>query len=69
MTEFLTPKVVAIIRSRRENTLAQERRRGRGPRWIRDGSRILYPARDLASYLRSLPNGGGVPPARKSEAG
>ena len=68
VTEYLSPEMVSVIRGLRRNTLAQERRRGKGPRWVRDGRRILYPARDLAAYLRSLPSGGGTPAARRAEA-
>jgi hypothetical protein len=34
---------------------------GVGPRWIRIGSSIRYPVRDLEVYLASVPSGGGHP--------
>lgn len=62
-SELLSAKQVAAIRGLRPQTLSKERREGRGPKWYRDGRRIVYPARDLATYIRSLPAGG------KPEAG
>jgi hypothetical protein len=59
-SELLNTKQAAAIRSLKPQTLAKERREGRGPKWYRDGRRIVYAAHDLAAYLRSLP-GGGVP--------
>lgn len=61
MTEYLTPRQTGIIRNKSENAQAQERLRNKGPRWVKDGGRILYPATDLIEYLRSLPSGGGTP--------
>lgn len=45
------PKDVAEFRCTSEGALAQERFRGSGPRYVRDGARVLYRARDLADYL------------------
>ena len=67
-SELLTTKQAAAIRGLKAQTLAKERREGRGPKWYRDGRRIFYLARDLAAYIRSLPTGGGALTA-KPEAG
>ncbi|OPX12490.1 hypothetical protein [Mycobacterium sp. AT1] len=45
------PKDVAEFRHKTEGSLAQERFAGTGPRFIRDGRRVLYRASDLAEYL------------------
>jgi hypothetical protein len=60
----LRPKAVAIILDKTENALVQDRRRGKGPTFVRDGKRIFYPEAALADYLRSLPRG-NKPPAQK----
>jgi hypothetical protein len=66
-TEFLTTKQAAAFRGLKPDTLAHERQRGVGPKWVRDGRRILYPVRDLAAYIRTLPSGAQSSP--NSEAG
>jgi hypothetical protein len=48
---LLLPRDVAEFRHTTENALAQERWRGNGPRFIRDGRRVLYRAADVAEYL------------------
>ncbi|WLP90516.1 helix-turn-helix domain-containing protein [Gordonia sp. NB41Y] len=48
---LLTPREVAEYRGTTEAVLAQERYRGVGPRFIRDGRRIRYRASDIADYL------------------
>lgn len=48
---LFTSRQVAEYRHKTENTLAVERCLGRGPRFIRDGKRVLYRAADLAEYL------------------
>ncbi len=48
---LLLPREVAELRHTTENALAQERWRGRGPRYVRDGRRVLYRAADLADYI------------------
>ncbi len=48
---LLLPRDVAALRCTTENALAQERWRGRGPRYVRDGRRVLYRAGDLADYI------------------
>jgi hypothetical protein len=42
---------VAAFRHKTVGALAQERFAGTGPRYIRDGKRVLYRASDLAEYL------------------
>jgi hypothetical protein len=49
--KLLLPRDVAEFRRTTENALAQERWRGRGPRYVRDGRRVLYRAGDLADYI------------------
>ena len=48
---LLTPREVAEYRGTTEAVLAQERYRGVGPKFIRDGRRIRYRASDIAAYL------------------
>lgn len=48
---LLLPRDVAVLRCTTENALAQERWRGRGPRYVRDGRRVLYRAGDLADDI------------------
>ena len=45
------PRAVAAFRHKTVGALAQERFAGTGPRYIRDGKRVLYRASDLAEYL------------------
>jgi hypothetical protein len=51
LDELLTPKQVAEYRGTTTAVLAQERYRGCGPKYIRDGRRIRYRAKDIAAYL------------------
>lgn len=51
LDELLTSEQVAEYRGTTVAVLAQERHAGRGPKFIRDGRRIRYRARDLAVYL------------------
>jgi hypothetical protein len=51
---FLTPKEAGVIRRRSEAALAKERQRGEGPPWVRDGSRVLYPAEAFWDYMENL---------------
>lgn len=48
---LLLPRDVAEFRHKTVEALTQERLRGTGPRFIRDGRRVLYRAGDLAEYL------------------
>lgn len=48
---LLTPREVAQLRRTTINQLNQERYLGRGPRFIKDGRRILYPRNELLDYL------------------
>lgn len=50
-SKYLTPKQVAAIRLKSEPALVQERKRGIGPPFIRDGGRILYPEDELYAWL------------------
>jgi hypothetical protein len=45
------PKDVAEFRHKTVGALAQERFSGTGPRYVRDGARVLYRAADLADYI------------------
>ncbi|MCB0924948.1 MAG: DNA-binding protein [Mycobacterium sp.] len=51
LDELLTPKQVAEYRGTTTAVLAQERHKGAGPRFIRDGRRIRYRATDIHAYL------------------
>ena len=66
-SEFLTESEVALIVRRSVMSLRRWRRLGTGPRCIR-GTRVLYPARDLASWLAAQPVGGGGTAAARQEA-
>jgi hypothetical protein len=48
---FLTPRETAKLRRTTINQLAQERYLGRGPKFIKDGRRILYSRNDILDYL------------------
>lgn len=58
---LLLPRDVAAFRRTTTNALAQERWRGRGPRYVRDGRRVLYRAGDLADYISANTVEPGVP--------
>lgn len=51
MAKYLTPKEVGEMRRRSEAALAQERKRGNGPPYVKDGQRVLYPADELEAWL------------------
>ncbi|OMC08539.1 helix-turn-helix transcriptional regulator [Mycolicibacterium fortuitum] len=51
LDRLLTPQEVADYRGITLNALSQERYRGAGPKFIRDGRRIRYRAKDIADYL------------------
>ena len=46
-----TPEVAKLMR-KSTNSVAQDRYLGLGPRYIRDGRRILYAKADVIAYLR-----------------
>ena len=46
-----TPEVAKILR-KSANAVVQDRYLGLGPRYIRDGRRILYAKSDVLDYLR-----------------
>ena len=50
---YLTAKDVAAIRRKSEAALAQERKRGIGPPFLRDEGRILYPEDALYEWLEA----------------
>lgn len=50
---YLTPRQVAAIRRKSEPALVQERKRGIGPPFVRDGGRILYPEDELYEWLEA----------------
>jgi hypothetical protein len=50
---FLTAKEVAAIRRKSEPALAEERKRGIGPPYIRDNGRILYPEDGVYAWLEA----------------
>lgn len=51
LDELLTPQQVADYRGTTVAVLAQERHKGAGPKFIRDGRRIRYRASDIRDYL------------------
>lgn len=51
LDELLTPQQVADYRGTTVAVLGQERHKGTGPRFIRDGRRIRYRASDIAAWL------------------
>src|SRR5262249_52758771 len=60
--EFLTDTEVGRILRVSPWTLRRWRsNRAAGPRYVRIGARVYYPASALGEYLRSLPAGGGIP--------
>jgi hypothetical protein len=53
LDELLTPQEVADYRGTTTGVLAQERFKGVGPRFIRDGRRIRYRASDIRAYIEA----------------
>lgn len=53
LDELLTPQQVAAYRGTTTGVLAQERFKGVGPRFIRDGRRIRYRASDIRAYIEA----------------
>lgn len=51
--KYLTTAEVAERRRMKETSLAQERYRGEGPPYVKDGQRVLYPADLLEEYLEA----------------
>lgn len=51
MDEYLTTEEVAAIRRRQPDSVRQERIRGQGPPYVRDGRRILYPRSALEQWM------------------
>ena len=47
----LTPEEVERVYSLNAATLANKRAKAAGPRYIKDGGKILYPQKDLQKYL------------------
>lgn len=50
---LLTPHQVADYRGTTTGVLAQERFKGTGPKFIRDGRRIRYRASDIRAYMEA----------------
>ena len=57
--EFLTESELGPILRRSGPTFRRWRATGHGPRWIKLEGRVLYPAREVAAWLRAQPVGGG----------
>lgn len=51
LEELLTPQQVADYRGTTVAVLAQERHKGAGPTFIRDGRRVRYRVSDIRAYL------------------
>ncbi len=51
LPELLTPREAAAVRRTTVGHLANERYRGLGPPFVRDGGKILYPAEQLRDYI------------------
>lgn len=49
--EFLTPAEAAAKARRSVRTLARMQAEGRGPRYHREGGRVLYPTSEIAQWL------------------
>jgi len=49
--QYLTTAEVAEMRRMKEQSLAQERYRGDGPPYVKDGARVLYPLDLLEDWL------------------
>lgn len=49
--EYLTEKEAALLFSLSTATLKTQRSRGKGPSYIKEGSRILYSPQSIRSYL------------------
>ncbi len=47
----LTPEEVERVYGLNAATLANKRTKGAGPRYIKDGGKILYPQREIQKYL------------------
>jgi hypothetical protein len=48
---YLTAAEVADRRRKTTQALANERKRGEGPPYVKDNGRVLYPADELDRYL------------------
>ncbi|WP_349268958.1 hypothetical protein MPNTM1_04180 [Mycolicibacterium parafortuitum] len=53
LDQLLTPQQVAEYRGTTTGVLAQERFKGVGPNFIRDGRRIRYRVSDIRAYIES----------------
>jgi hypothetical protein len=58
-SEYLTEQEMCAIVRRSGVTARKWRATGRGPRWVKIEGRILYPARELAAWLKAQAGGGG----------
>jgi len=73
---LLTPRELAKLRQRSECTLARERQKGRGPKFIKDFGRIFYPEDEWEAWLARRPRyqstseyGGGNPGSTSPTSG
>ena len=49
--EYLTPEEVELLYGLKASTLANKRTKAAGPRYTKDGGRILYPQKEIQKYL------------------
>ncbi len=49
----LTPEEVERVYGLNAATLANKRTKGEGPRYIKDGGKVLYPQREVQKYLNA----------------
>jgi predicted DNA-binding transcriptional regulator AlpA len=50
---YLTPIQVSVKLGITKDTLVRWRKNGRGPLFVKQGGRIVYPSRELESWLQS----------------
>lgn len=51
--EYLTPEEVEKVYGLNAATLANKRTKGAGPRYIKDGGKVLYHQREIQKYLNA----------------
>ena len=49
--DYATEKEVATLRGKSIDSIRNDRYAGRGPVWIKDGNRVLYPKAKLREWL------------------
>lgn len=55
---YISPRELSEMTGLARVTLAQWRQHGRGPAWIRLGSRVLYDIHDIESWMAARRQGG-----------